>query len=307
MGQCMALLAMALVLGVGVSLGLLGGGGSILMVPILRYALGQDAHTAITLSLLVVGTTSLAAVVPHARAGRVRWKTAFVFGLAGMAGAYPAGALAGRIPPAVLLVSFALVMIVTAAAMLRRKPGGRGDPSQPAKARSIAKIVAEGVVVGAVTGFIGAGGGFLVVPALVLLGGLPMEVAVGTSLVVIALKSLAAFAGFVGHTTVPWALALAVSAAAIVGTLAGSQIAGRVCPKRLQAGFGWFVVAMAAFMLAQELPPWLGLAASLPRSLAVAALATASAAVAVSLWRRRPAPEGRDLKRGRSGERTARA
>src|SRR5690606_1135031 len=148
------------------------------------------------------------------------------------------------------------------------------------------KIVAEGVVVGAVTGLIGAGGGFLVVPALVLLGGLPMEVAVGTSLVVIARKSFAAFAGFVGHPPVSGTLAFSISVAAIAGTLVGSRMAARVSPRRLQAGFGWFVVTMAAFMLAQELPLWFGRAPSLPLSIALAALTTSSSLVAVHLWRR---------------------
>lgn len=281
----MLVLAIALAVLIGVSLGLLGGGGSIMTVPILRYVLGMEAHRAIALSLLVVGATSAAAVIPHARRGRVRWRTGFVFGLAGMTGAYLAGRVAHFIPAGVLLVGFGLMMFATAIAMLR----GRKQRS-PAIAASaelpVAKVLGEGLVVGAVTGLVGAGGGFLVVPALVLLGGLPMEAAVGTSLVVIAMKSLAGFAGYLGHTEIDWTVGLLVSGAAVAGSFAGSALADRVAPERLRKAFGWFVIVMALFILAQEVPQAFGAGASMAVALLVAALGTAVLALAARAFGR---------------------
>lgn len=135
-------------------------------------------------------------------------------------------------------------------------------------------MLAEGLVVGAVTGLVGAGGGFLVVPALVLLGRLPMPAAVGTSLLVIAMKSLAGFAGFLGHTPIAWPTALLVSAAAVLGSVGGAALAGRIAPRVLRTGFGWFVIAMAFFLLAQELPALWGGTSSAPAALLVALLGT---------------------------------
>jgi hypothetical protein len=242
------------------------------MVPVLRYVLDMDAHHAIAVSLLVVGTTSLAAVVPHAMRGRVRWRTGVLFGSAGMVGAYLAGSVARLIPAWLLLSAFSLMMFATALAMLRSRP-----KPESAGARSeirVLKVLAEGLAVGAVTGLVGAGGGFLVVPALVLLGGLPMDVAIGTSLLVIAMKSFAGFAGFAGHTSIDWSLGLAITAAAIVGSVSGSVLARRVSPDALRTGFGWFVVAMAFFVLAQELPAALGYTPFAPAALGVSALGT---------------------------------
>lgn len=270
----MFVLAVALASLVGLSLGLLGGGGSILTVPILRYVLGMEAHGAIALSLLVVGTTSVAALVPHARKGRVRWRTGVIFGLAGMVGAYGAGRIAHLIPAAVLLTAFGAMMFATAFAMLRPKRAASAAASAPcadgACELPVAKVLLEGVLVGAVTGLVGAGGGFLVVPALVLLGGLPMELAVGTSLVVIAMKSLAGFAGFIGHTQVDWTLAMAISASAVLGSVAGGLLIHRISATALRASFGWFVVSMAFFILTQEVPRLLGMPSSLLVALLVA-------------------------------------
>jgi hypothetical protein len=151
----------------------------------------------------------------------------------------------------------------------------------------VLKVVAEGLLVGAVTGLVGAGGGFLVVPALVLLGGLPMNIAVGTSLLVIAMKSFAGFAGFAGHTPVDWSRALAVSAAAVLGSVAGSGVSRRTRPEALQRSFGWFVLAMAFFMLAQELPVLVGQAANLPLSLLASAAGTGFSALLRASVRRR--------------------
>ncbi|WP_122262422.1 sulfite exporter TauE/SafE family protein [Ornithinimicrobium cerasi] len=242
---------------VGLSLGLLGGGGSILTVPILTYVAGLEAKEAIAASLFVVGVTSAVTVLSHARAGRVRWRTGLVFGAAGMAGAFGGGVLGGYLPGRLLLLAFALMMLATAGAMIR----GRGQPPEAVGPRELrlGKVVLEGLVVGLVTGLVGAGGGFLVVPALVLLGGLPMSVAVGTSLLVIAMKSFAGLAGYLTSVQLDWPLVLGVTAAAVVGSLVGARLV-RVVPERaLRRGFGWFVLAMAVLILVQELPSPFGL------------------------------------------------
>jgi uncharacterized membrane protein YfcA len=247
----MLALTLAAAVLIGVALGVLGGGGSILTVPILVYLAGLDAKQAIAMSLFVVGVTSAVGAIPHARAGRVRWRTALVFGATAMAGAYGGGRLAALIPGGWLLAGFGVMMVVTAVAMIREP---RTAPAQPHRELPVLLVVAEGVVVGAVTGLVGAGGGFLVVPALVLLGGLPMAVAVGTSLVVIAMKSFAALAGYLSSVHIDWSLALAVTAAAVLGGVLGGRLAGRIPDRVLRAGFGWFVVAMGGFVLAQQLP-----------------------------------------------------
>jgi hypothetical protein len=258
----MFVIAALLALLVGLSLGLLGGGGSILTVPILRYVVGLEGHSAIATSLLVVGATSLSGLIAHAREGRVEWRTGLSFGASGMLGSYLAGRVAHRVPAAVLLVGFGLMMFVTALAMLRAPrtslaPSASCHPSRRTPL-GFAKVVGEGVIVGVVTGFVGAGGGFLVVPALVLLGNVPMEVAVGTSLLVIALKSWAAFAGFLGHTPIDWPLALGITASAVVGSFGGGVVATRVRPETLRKSFAWFVIAMAFFTLTREVPALLG-------------------------------------------------
>ncbi|MGD8859123.1 MAG: sulfite exporter TauE/SafE family protein [Myxococcales bacterium] len=271
------LLALTLSLLIGLSLGLLGGGGSILTVPILVYALGVPAKEAIATSLFVVGVTSLAAVVPHARAGRVQLRTGIIFGTAGMVGAYLAGLVAHYIPASILLLSFAAMMLVTAVAMMRgRRSAGEDSETDVERPLPVAKVVAEGLVVGAVTGLVGAGGGFLVVPALVLLGGLPMRVAVGTSLVVISMKSLAGLAGYLGHVSIDWKLAVIVALSAVVGSMVGGRLAARISQERLRKGFAWFVVVMGAFMLFKQLPavtggelPWAAIAPATPYLLLV--------------------------------------
>lgn len=245
----MMILALGLSLLIGVALGLLGGGGSILTTPILIYALGVETKAAIATSLLVVGITSLAAVIQHARAGNVVWRTGFIFGAAGMVGAYAGGFVAGWIPARVLMGLFALMMLATSAAMFR----GRKDPGEKhADGHALGKIILEGLVVGLVTGLVGAGGGFLVVPALALLGGLPMQKAVGTSLLVIALKSFAGYAGHASHVVIDYQLAGLVSGAAVVGSFAGSRLVSLIPPVALRRGFAGFVLVMGAFVLFQQ-------------------------------------------------------
>ncbi|WP_407664909.1 sulfite exporter TauE/SafE family protein [Mycolicibacterium moriokaense] len=245
---------------VGVALGLLGGGGSILTVPLLAYVAGMDAKQAIATSLLVVGVTSAVGAVSHARAGRVQWRTGLLFGAGGMTGAYLGGMLARFIPGSVLLIGFAVVMIATAIAMLR---GRRSNiESVDVQGFPVVKAVSEGVVVGLVTGLVGAGGGFLVVPALALLGGLPMPVAVGTALTVIAMNSFAGLGGYLSSVQIDWAMALTVAAAAVIGALIGAKLTAMVNPEALRKAFGWFVLGMSAVILAEEIHLAAGLGAA---------------------------------------------
>ncbi|MFE5211992.1 sulfite exporter TauE/SafE family protein [Streptomyces sp. NPDC056600] len=240
---------------IGVSLGILGGGGSILTVPILVYLAGQDSKEAIATSLFVVGVTSLVGLIPHARAHRVRWRTGLIFGSVSMIGAYGGGRLAEYLPGTVLLVAFALMMLATAVAMLRKGAGRTKAGHKAAHTEMpVRLVVIEGLIVGAVTGLVGSGGGFLVVPALALLGGLPMSVAVGTSLLVIAMKSFSGLAGHLAGVQIDWNLALMVTAAAVVGSLIGSRFTGRIPQDTLRKAFGWFVVVMGVFVLSQQLP-----------------------------------------------------
>ena len=246
----MTALVVVLAVLVGLSLGLLGGGGSILTVPLLAYVAGLPTQEAIAVSLVVVGVTSLVASVSHARAGRVQWRTGLTFGAAGMVSAYAGGRLGQHVPDGVLMVAFALVMLAAGIAMLRGRPAG----SETSPPMALGKAIGYGAAVGLLTGFLGAGGGFLIVPALTLFGGLTMPVAVGTSLLVIAMNSGAGVVGHLSSTSMHWGLAAMVTAAAVVGSLVGGRLATKVRPEVLRRGFGWFVLAMAAFIFVQEIP-----------------------------------------------------
>lgn len=249
-------LTLALSLLIGVSLGVLGGGGSILTVPILVYVAGMDPKEAIAASLFVVGVTSAAGAISHARGGRVRWRTGLIFGAAGLVGAFLGGILGGHLPGTLLLVLFALMMVATSIAMIRGRKNV--DPRRKHAELPVFRVLLDGLVVGLVTGLVGAGGGFLVVPALALLGGLPMSVAVGTSLLVIAMKSLGGLAGYLSAVSLDWGLVLAVTVAAVLGSVVGGRVAGRIPEQALRKGFGWFVLVMGGFVLAQQAPDgWL--------------------------------------------------
>ncbi len=232
---------------IGVSLGLLGGGGSILAVPVLVYVARVEAREAIVMSLAIVGATSLLAGVLHGRAGRVNVRAAVLFGGAGVMSAPLGARLTGLLTPALLMVLFAVLMIVVGSLMLRRRPerltvqAGRGGAR-------VAPVLAAGLGVGALTGFLGVGGGFLMVPALVLLARLPMKTAVGTSLVVIAVNSAAAFAAHVGHSGVDLRATAAFTAAAGLGAIVGQRLAGRWPPEKLRAAFGVLVIVLGAFL-----------------------------------------------------------
>ena len=290
------MLAVAVPVGllIGLSLGALGGGGSILTVPALVYLLSQSPRQATTGSLIIVGITALTGMAAHLRAGRVRLRQGAVFGVLGVAGAYAGSRLSAHADPNALLAGFSALMLVAAAAMVRwaRRPAAsvaaptkvtvrarsadgashRGataadEPPEPATAREepasgtdagtgrAIRVVAAASVVGLLTGFFGVGGGFVIVPALVLALGFPMPVAVGTSLLVIAINSaVALLTRLGGGVHLDWGLLAAFTAAAIAGSFAGSRIASRVDPRRLTLAFVVLLVAVAAYTAARSVP-----------------------------------------------------
>jgi uncharacterized membrane protein YfcA len=242
------LLAVALSTLIGLSLGLLGGGGSILAVPVLVYVAGVDVHAAIGMSLAVVGATALVGGLVHARAGRVDVRAGALFGLAGVLGA-PLGAQATHlVPPRTLMLLFAALMLTVGALMLRRR-GPRS--SEPARTRRAA-VAAAGFGVGLLTGFLGVGGGFLIVPALALLGGLPIHRAVGTSLLVIAASSAAGVLAHLRQGEMPLGLTTAFTASAALGALVGVRMVSTLDPIRLRRAFAVFVILVGLFLLARN-------------------------------------------------------
>ena len=244
----MTAIAIVAAASVGVLLGLLGGGGSILLVPILMHVVGMDAKLAVAVSLPVVSLTSLGGALAHWRAGHVDTGAALRVGLLAMAAAYLGARVGVVLPPAVQLVLLAVVMGVAGASMLRtrhlRVAGGDEAPGT----RRVLRVVAP-LGVGLLTGLTGVGGGFLFVPALVLLERVPFATAVGTSLLVIAANAAAGLAGYVGHLTLPWTFVLAFAATAALGAVAGAGLAPRVSPERLRQAFGALLLAVAASML----------------------------------------------------------
>jgi uncharacterized membrane protein YfcA len=243
---------------IGLLLGALGGGGSILTVPVLVYLLHQDPHAATAGSLLIVGITAAAGMIAHRRAGRVRLAPGIAFGILGVAGSFAGTRLSASVPPDLLLSLFAGLMLAAAAAMLRRQRGLAGQRERAAGStvsRRILKIIAAATGVGLLTGFFGVGGGFVIVPALVLALGFDMPAAVGTSLLVIAINSAAALAARLGgHLSLDRPLLAVFTAAAMAGMLAGNRIASRVDPSRLTAAFTVLLIAVAAYSLARSLP-----------------------------------------------------
>ena len=236
---------------VGLSLGLMGGGGSILTVPIFVYALGYDPKLAIAMSLPVVGVTSLVGVIGHWKAGNVNLKAAFTFGAIAMVGAFGGARLAAFLSGEVQLTLLAVVMLMAAIMMLR---ASRQTPSITT-ADNDARPIATGVLipvalsVGVLTGLVGIGGGFLVVPALVVLAREPMKQAVGTSLLVIAINSAAGFAGYIGQVQVPWSFMAGFTAVAVVGILAGTYLVRFIAPGALKQAFAVFLIVMGSFVL----------------------------------------------------------
>ncbi len=246
----MPALALAFAALIGLSLGLLGGGGSILTVPVLVYVLGISAKPAIAMSLPVVGVTSLFGAGLHWRLGNVRVRTALSFGLLAMVGAFGGAKLSVYVSGAAQLVLLAVVMLGSAASMLRGGLPQRTEVGATPARPGLLVPVALGV--GTLTGLVGIGGGFLVVPALVLLAGVPMKQAIGTSLLVIAMNSASGFAGYVGTVPVDWAFLAGFTAVAVVGGLAGTMLAARLPQRTLKQVFALFLLAMGSFVLYQN-------------------------------------------------------
>jgi len=254
----------------GLSLGLIGGGGSILAVPVLVYLFHIDVVEATAYSLFIVGLTSLIGSGGHMRHGTVHWRTAVLFGTPSIVAVYATRAwllptlpdplfIAGTTPVGKdlgILVLFALLMVAAAWTMIRtpKVPKGPDVPVGAAPVYNHPLIIAEGVLVGAITGLVGAGGGFLIIPALVLLAKLPMKTAVGTSLVIIAAKSLLGFLGDLkGDEVIDWGFLALFSAVAIGGILLGTMIGRRVPNEKLRPAFGWFVLLMGMYIIGREI------------------------------------------------------
>ena len=249
---------------IGVSLGLIGGGGSILAVPVLAYLFGMDEKVATAYSLFIVGTAALVGALRQHRNGNVDWRTAVVFGLPAIAGVWAVRHYIVPALPDVLFTAgdldftrrmgmfglFAVLMVWAAWSMLssKERKSGSGDVNY-----NYPLILAEGLIVGAITGFVGAGGGFLIIPALVILANLEIKRAIGTSLMIIALKSLLGF--FLGDamtTAIDWLFLAQFTGLAVVGIFAGVFLGRFIDGARLKKGFGYFIIAMAVFIFTME-------------------------------------------------------
>lgn len=239
---------------IGLSLGLIGGGGSILAVPILVYVMGVSSKVAIAMSLIIVCTISVVGMIPHWQQGNVRFKIALTFIPAAMLGAY-LGATLTAIPAVtetLQLVGFALVMATASILMIRRGKQSIPKTNKPPFWRGFPqwlRISVQGFGVGILTGFVGVGGGFIIVPALVIIEGMAIKQAIGTSLLIIVANSIAGFLGYINQVTIDWQLVLSFTLAASGGTIAGAYLNRYVDAKQLQQGFGYFILAVAVFIL----------------------------------------------------------
>jgi uncharacterized membrane protein YfcA len=244
---------------VGLVLGLLGSGGSILTVPVLIYLVGEPNKLAIAESLGIVTLISFVGALPFVYRGQVSWRNVLLFGLPGMIGAYLGAYLSQFMPGALQLVIFAGVMLLAAAMMVRRTAP---DPGEHPPRRHW-KVMLDGFGVGVLTGLVGVGGGFLIVPALVLLGGLPMHLAIGTSLFIISVKSVSGFVKYIdvlgeAGLSIHWDLVLIFSAIGIVGSFIGGKVGAYVPQARLKRGFAVFLILMGVVILWQNLAAMVG-------------------------------------------------
>jgi uncharacterized protein len=251
---------------IGVSLGLIGGGGSILTVPLLVYMFGLEPMISTSYSLFIVGSTSLVGAYNSYRNGVLRLKTGFLFASTSVTTVYLTRKfliplvphnlfVVGRfqVTEALLtMILFAVLMVAAAVGMIRGKEREPGCLECDLKGNMI-RMLASGIGVGLTTGILGAGGGFLLIPTLVLVLGIPMREAVGTSLMIIALNSLIGFAGDIGHFAIDWIFLLKITAIAMAGIIVGGMIAKRVDATFLKKGFGWFIMAMGIYIISAEL------------------------------------------------------
>jgi uncharacterized membrane protein YfcA len=251
---------------IGVSLGLIGGGGSILTVPVLVYILGVDPVLATAYSLFVVGSTSLVGAGTYMKKGLVNYKTALVFAIPSFIAVFLTRKfLVPALPDPLftvgeaiitknigIMVFFALIMLAASFSMIKGKKGGDAAEEEEVKF-NFPMIALEGSVVGVITGIVGAGGGFLIIPALVILAKLPMKMAVGTSLLIIAAKSLIGFLGDLSSQTIDWQMLLIFTSLSIVGIFIGSALSKKINEQVLKTGFGWFVLVMGIYIITKEL------------------------------------------------------
>ncbi|MGC9526055.1 MAG: sulfite exporter TauE/SafE family protein [Limnospira sp.] len=240
---------------IGLSLGLMGGGGSILAVPVLVYIMGMGAKEAIAMSLAIVGSVSLLGVISHWRQGNVNLKTFAIFTPTAMAGAYLGARLAALpwITDTIQLTCFGAIAFLASVLMLVRN--NKPTPSASAAPSRYPKwllIPVGGLGVGVLTGFVGVGGGFAIVPVLVLVGGIPMKEAIGTSLLIISFNAIAGIAGYLGQVAIDWNLTVSMAIAASAGTLGGAYLNQFIDAKRLQKLFGFFVLGVATVVLLQH-------------------------------------------------------
>ncbi|MBX7180520.1 MAG: sulfite exporter TauE/SafE family protein [Bacteroidia bacterium] len=251
---------------IGITLGLIGGGGSILTVPVLVYLFGVEPVLATAYSLFIVGLTSAVGSLSYFRKNLVNVKTALVFGMPSIAAVFATRAyLVPAIPKEVmeidgwvlsknllLMLLFAVLMIAASYSMIKKDPPSSGKKSEGDQVFNYPLILIEGMIVGILTGLVGAGGGFLIIPALVILSKLPMKEAVGTSLVIIAAKSLIGFLGEGSETVIDWVFLAKVSSFAIVGIVIGSYLSKNIDGSKLKPAFGWFVLVMGIYIIAKE-------------------------------------------------------
>jgi len=250
---------------IGVALGLIGGGGSILTVPVLVYLFGVSPLLSTSYSLFIVGSTSLVGAVKNYNQGLVNVKIALLFGLSSISTVFLTRKfIIPNIPQEVakigsfiitesmlMMTLFALLMILAAITMIKNGKNPVEKTSATTKL-NIIKLLIYGVAIGITTGFLGAGGGFLLIPTLVILIGLPMKEAIGTSLLIIALNSLIGFAGDLGHFEIDWNFLLSITAIALVGLFIGSQIGKKIESVKLKKGFGYFVLIMGVYIIIKE-------------------------------------------------------
>lgn len=245
----MPVLGLSLAALIGLSLGVLGGGGSILTIPIFVYVLGYGPKESIAMGLAVVGATSLVGAGSHLRHGNVQLKVALTFGALAMIGTYAGARLSAFVPGAIQLIVFAVVMLVAAGFMFRKGTVEADAATPPTSVRARVLFATASVFVGLLTGLVGVGGGFLIVPALVLFAGLPMKQAVGSSLLVISLNSFVGLVGYMGQVQLPWPLLGGFVLVAVLGILVGTRVAKGASQATLKRAFAVFLVLMGAFIL----------------------------------------------------------